>query len=105
MPVLNYPRPTEAISAMYERISEYFLISHPVKDLPIRIRPVSPCYLSSIHCLTLQAVIFATAAWILLLGVLGMAPLPDLPVNDKALHFFGVSWFLTRGPWARIDVL
>lgn len=26
-----------------------------------------------------------------MLGVLGMAPLPELPVNDKALHFFGVS--------------
>jgi hypothetical protein len=34
--------------------------------------------------------VFITAAWILLLGVLGMAPLPELPVNDKALHFFGV---------------
>ena len=33
---------------------------------------------------------FATAAWLILLGVLGMAPLPTLPINDKALHFFGV---------------
>ena len=33
-----------------------------------------------------------TAAWVLLLGVLGMAPLPELPVNDKALHFFGLGF-------------
>lgn len=26
-----------------------------------------------------------------MLGVLGLAPLPELPLNDKALHFFGVS--------------
>lgn len=35
--------------------------------------------------------IFVTAAWLILLAILGMAPLPELPVNDKALHFFGVS--------------
>lgn len=35
--------------------------------------------------------LFVTAAWLILLGILGMAPLPELPVNDKALHFFGVS--------------
>ena len=35
--------------------------------------------------------IFVTAAWLILLGILGMAPLPDLPVNDKALHLVGVS--------------
>lgn len=34
--------------------------------------------------------IFVTAAWLILLGILGMAPLPELPVNDKALHFVGV---------------
>ena len=35
--------------------------------------------------------VFVTAAWLVLLGILGMAPLPELPINDKALHFFGVS--------------
>lgn len=40
--------------------------------------------------------VFITAAWILLLGVLGMAPLPELPVNDKALHFFGVCQALIQ---------
>ena len=35
--------------------------------------------------------VFVTAAWLILLGILGMAPLPELPVNDKALHFVGVS--------------
>ena len=35
--------------------------------------------------------VFVTAGWLVLLGVLGMAPIPSLPVNDKALHFFGVS--------------
>jgi hypothetical protein len=24
--------------------------------------------------------------------MLGMAPLPELPINDKVLHFFGVSY-------------
>ncbi len=50
--------------------------------------------------------VFATAGWLIILGVLGMAPLPELPVNDKALHFFGVSLFgiyidwLTSSSWA-----
>lgn len=26
-----------------------------------------------------------------MLGVLGMAPLPEMPINDKIMHFFGVS--------------
>lgn len=34
--------------------------------------------------------VFATALWVIMLGILGMAPLPELPVNDKALRFFGV---------------
>jgi hypothetical protein len=34
--------------------------------------------------------IFLTGAWLILLGILGMAPLPTIPINDKALHFFGV---------------
>lgn len=38
-----------------------------------------------------QAIVFATAAWLIVLGVLGMAPMPELPINDKALHFFGAS--------------
>jgi hypothetical protein len=38
-----------------------------------------------------QAMVFVTAAWLVLLSILGMAPLPKLPINDKALHFFGVS--------------
>lgn len=38
-----------------------------------------------------QAIVVALAIWVLMLGVLGLAPLPELPLNDKALHFFGVS--------------
>lgn len=38
-----------------------------------------------------EGMVFVTAAWLILLGILGMAPLPELPVNDKALHFVGVS--------------
>lgn len=37
-----------------------------------------------------QVIIFITAGWLILLGVLGMAPIPRLVINDKALHFFGV---------------
>jgi mannose/fructose/N-acetylgalactosamine-specific phosphotransferase system component IIC len=36
--------------------------------------------------------IAAVAVWTLLLGVLGFAPLPELPLNDKALHFFGMGF-------------
>lgn len=36
--------------------------------------------------------VFFTAAWLILLGVLGFAPLPTLPINDKALHFFGLGF-------------
>ena len=36
-------------------------------------------------------VIFVLAAWLVVLGILGMAPIPEIPVNDKILHFFGVS--------------
>lgn len=38
----------------------------------------------------LKVIIFLTGAWLILLGILGMAPLPTIPINDKALHFFGV---------------
>ena len=37
-----------------------------------------------------QVIIFLTATWLIILGILGMAPLPTIPINDKALHFFGV---------------
>lgn len=40
----------------------------------------------------LQLMVFFTAAWLILLGVLGFAPLPTLPINDKALHFFGLGF-------------
>jgi hypothetical protein len=33
-----------------------------------------------------------TASWLILLGVLGLAHLPELPINDKALHFFGIGF-------------
>jgi len=36
--------------------------------------------------------VFFTAAWLILLGVLGFARLPELPINDKALHFFGIGF-------------
>ena len=39
-----------------------------------------------------QVIIFLTATWLIILGILGMAPLPTIPINDKALHFFGVRF-------------
>jgi hypothetical protein len=39
----------------------------------------------------LQVVIFVLAGWLVVLGILGMAPIPEIPINDKVLHFFGVS--------------
>ncbi|KAG7579994.1 hypothetical protein FFLO_00202 [Filobasidium floriforme] len=50
--------------------------SYPLKTSPLQIRPV---------------VIFVLAAWLVILGVLGMAPIPEVPVNDKVLHFFGMG--------------
>ena len=45
-----------------------------------------------------QVIIFLTATWLIILGILGMAPLPTIPINDKALHFFGVSFtFIAHG--------
>jgi hypothetical protein len=43
-----------------------------------------------------QVIIFLTATWLIILGILGMAPLPTIPINDKALHFFGVRFYLLR---------
>ncbi|KAI9633620.1 uncharacterized protein MKK02DRAFT_38278 [Dioszegia hungarica] len=76
MPI-NYPQPTVALQGISTRVSEYMARSYPIRDVPLNVRP---------------AMVFITAAWILLLGVLGMAPLPELPVNDKALHFFGMGF-------------
>lgn len=39
-----------------------------------------------------QVIIFLTATWLIILGILGIAPLPTIPINDKALHFFGVRF-------------
>lgn len=85
MPIA-YPQPTVALQGVSARASEYISRSYPIQGLPLNIRPVREGLGELI-----QAMIFMTAAWVLLLGVLGMAPLPELPVNDKALHFFGVS--------------
>jgi len=65
------------VQQLYERATETMMTSYPVRDLPLNIRP---------------GIIFATAAWLILLGILGMAPLPALPINDKALHFFGLGF-------------
>jgi Na+/pantothenate symporter len=59
-----------------EHASETITKSYPLKTVPLQIRPV---------------IIFVLAAWLIVLGMLGMAPIPELPVNDKVLHFFGVS--------------
>ncbi|GMK54487.1 hypothetical protein CspeluHIS016_0110730 [Cutaneotrichosporon spelunceum] len=72
-----YPRPTVALQYAFEHVEDFFLRSYPVRDLPLHVRP---------------AIIAAVAIWVLLLGVLGFAPLPDLPLNDKALHFFGMGF-------------
>jgi hypothetical protein len=53
----------------------------------------------------MQGMLFVTAAWLILLGILGMAPLPELPVNDKALHFLGVSLRQERGVQSEGDEL
>jgi hypothetical protein len=105
MPLPSYPHPHAALQQAYHRLSKVFLHSYPVRDLPLNIRPVrtgswsSSCSGSSrgeddVRDKTTdsdEAVIFATAAWLILLGILGMAPFPTLPINDKAMHFFGVS--------------
>ncbi|WVO17545.1 hypothetical protein L204_105240 [Cryptococcus depauperatus] len=73
----TYPIPTQAIQSLWHKFTLWLMQSYPIRDSPLNIRP---------------AMVFATAAWIILLGVLGMAPLPDLPINDKALHFFGLGF-------------
>jgi hypothetical protein len=45
-----------------------------------------------------QVIIFLTATWLIILGILGMAPLPTIPINDKALHFFGVRFLSCARP-------
>jgi hypothetical protein len=103
MPLPSYPHPHAALQQAYHRLSNVFLHSYPVRDLPLNIRPVrigTGSKSGSSRGLDVmrdpatdsdQAVIFATAAWLILLGILGMAPFPTLPINDKAMHFFGVS--------------
>jgi hypothetical protein len=49
--------------------------SHPIASLPLRYRPV---------------VLALLAAWSVLLLILGMAPIGEIPINDKLLHFIGV---------------
>ncbi|WVF68022.1 hypothetical protein IAT40_002784 [Kwoniella sp. CBS 6097] len=72
-----YPVPTKMVQQLWDRFIAYVMRSYPLKDLPLNIRP---------------GMVFATAAWVILLGILGMAPLPTLPINDKALHFFGLGF-------------
>jgi hypothetical protein len=40
MPLAHYPHPTAALQQAYNRVSEMFLVSYPVRDLPLNIRPV-----------------------------------------------------------------
>jgi hypothetical protein len=40
----NYPAPTEAIQAVYNRAINLLLRSYPVKDSPLNIRPVRSCW-------------------------------------------------------------
>jgi len=37
----NYPRPTAMIQQMFERAEDVVLQSYPIKDVPLRLRPVS----------------------------------------------------------------
>ncbi|WWC92138.1 uncharacterized protein L201_007092 [Kwoniella dendrophila CBS 6074] len=73
----SYPVPTQMVQQLWGKFITYLMRSYPLKDLPLNIRP---------------GMVFATAIWIIILGILGMAPLPELPVNDKALHFFGLGF-------------
>ncbi|OCF43657.1 hypothetical protein I317_02549 [Kwoniella heveanensis CBS 569] len=72
-----YPVPTKMVQQLWDRFIVFLMRSYPLKDFPLNIRP---------------GMVFATAAWVILLGILGMAPLPTLPINDKALHFFGLGF-------------
>jgi hypothetical protein len=84
------------------------MMSWPIRDYPLNIRPVFPFYLYRVlgHELTkgLKVIIFLTGAWLILLGILGMAPLPTIPINDKALHFFGVRPRLAIVRWVADDL-
>jgi hypothetical protein len=77
--------------------------SYPLKTSPLQIRPVRSqddiliAHQSESLNPNLQVVIFVLAAWLVILGVLGMAPIPEVPINDKVLHFFGVSRYLAAG--------
>ncbi|TXT06100.1 hypothetical protein VHUM_03573 [Vanrija humicola] len=73
----SYPSPHAAVLSAFDKVEEYLLRSYPIKGVPLRLRP---------------AMVFVVAAWLILLGVLGFAPLPTLPINDKALHFFGLGF-------------
>ncbi|KAK8850407.1 hypothetical protein IAR55_004325 [Kwoniella newhampshirensis] len=73
----SYPVPTQMVQQLWEGFTIWIMRSYPLRDYPLNIRP---------------GMIFATAGWVILLGILGMAPLPELPVNDKALHFFGLGF-------------
>ncbi|EAL22949.1 hypothetical protein CNBA7170 [Cryptococcus deneoformans B-3501A] len=72
-----YPVPTQMLQQLWDRFTAWVMRSYPIRDSPLNIRP---------------AMVFATALWVIMLGILGMAPLPELPVNDKALHFFGMGF-------------
>nr|XP_019008053.1 uncharacterized protein I206_07221 [Kwoniella pini CBS 10737]OCF46834.1 hypothetical protein I206_07221 [Kwoniella pini CBS 10737] len=73
----SYPVPTQMVQQVWGKFVNWLMRSYPLKDYPLNIRP---------------GIIFATAIWIIILGILGMAPLPELPLNDKALHFFGLGF-------------
>jgi hypothetical protein len=74
-------------------IQQLITQSYPIKNVPLSIRPVG--YLSQLSSILLhlskQAVLVLFATWLIILGVLGLAPLREVPINDKVLHFFGVS--------------
>ncbi|WVR08467.1 hypothetical protein IAU60_005522 [Kwoniella sp. DSM 27419] len=72
-----YPVPTQMVQQLWDRFVLWVMRTYPMRDVPLNIRP---------------GMVFATAIWIILLGVLGMAPLPTIPINDKALHFFGLGF-------------
>lgn len=119
----SYPRPHVMVQVLAERAEDFILQSYKIRDVPLKLRPVSSersrrepaqrhgvvyllsrhqlcASLSTVHCIATcllsflantQAIVVSLGIWILMLGVLGLAPLPELPLNDKALHFFGVS--------------
>jgi hypothetical protein len=70
---------------------------YPVKNSPLQIRPVSRILANLVPAIdqpvAVQIVVFLLAGWLIVLGILGMAPIPEVPINDKVLHFFGVGIF------------